>query len=74
MVDNVIIAPIQFERVCVGMKVATKISLSLKEKQQLKKNVRSMTTPIRLAERSKIVVLAADGFTNQEIERRQMTS
>jgi len=52
------------------MKVATKISLSLKEKQQLKKNVSSRTTPIRLAERSKIVLLAADGFTNQDIAKK----
>ena len=52
------------------MKVAAGITLSLKEKQRLKKNVNSRTTPIRLAERSKIVLLAADGFTNQDIAKK----
>lgn len=52
------------------MKVAAKISLSLEEKQQLKKNVRSRSTPIRLIERSKIVLLAEEGFTNQEIAKK----
>lgn len=49
------------------MRVAVEISLTLKEKQQLKKNVNSRTTPVRLVERSRIILLAADGFTNQEI-------
>ena len=52
-----------------GMKVATEISLSLKEKQQLRKNINSRITPVRLVERSKIVLLAADGFTNQAIAK-----
>jgi transposase len=49
------------------MKVAANISLSLKDKQQLRKHVSSRTTPVRLVERSKIVLLAAEGLTNQEI-------
>lgn len=52
------------------MKVATEISLSLKEKQQLRKNINSRTTPIRLVERSKIVLLGADGLTNQAIAKK----
>ena len=49
------------------MKVAANISLSLKDKQQLRKHVSSRTTPVRLVERSKIVLLAAEVLTNQEI-------
>lgn len=52
------------------MKVAAKISLSLEEQQQLKKNVRSRRTPIRLIERSRIVLLAEEGFTNKEIAEK----
>lgn len=43
------------------------IHLTPKIKSQLEKNVKSRTTPIRLVERSKIVLLAADGVPNYRI-------
>ncbi len=52
------------------MRVAPEIILSLEEKKWLDNNVRSKITPIRLIERSKIVLFAADGLTSQEIAAR----
>jgi len=52
------------------MRVAPAIILSLEEKKWLDNNIRSKITPIRLIERSKIVLFAADGLTSQEIAAR----
>ena len=49
------------------MRVAAKIVLTDKEKQLLEKNVNSRAVSIRLCERSRIVLLAAEGFDNQTI-------
>ena len=43
------------------------IHLSLDEATQLKKNIRSRKTPVRILERSKIVLLAAKGIPNYQI-------
>lgn len=43
------------------------INLSPQEKKQLEQNVRSRTSPVRLVERSKIVLLAATGTPNYKI-------
>lgn len=49
------------------MRVAVKIELSEGEKQKLKKLVNSPSTSVRLVERSRIVLLAAQGLTNEKI-------
>jgi transposase len=49
------------------LRVAVEISLTAKEKQVLERNVASRSTPVRLAQRSHIVLLAAQGRTNKEI-------
>ena len=49
------------------MRVAAKITLETKERGHLKQLSRSRSTSVRLAERSKIVLLAATGKTNGEI-------
>lgn len=49
------------------MRVAVKIELSEAEKQKLEKLSNSRSTSVRLAERSRIVLLAAQGWTNQRI-------
>ena len=46
------------------MAVAAPITLSAKEKAQLERNTRSRKTPIRLQERSRIILLANKGLTN----------
>lgn len=43
------------------------IVLSLEEKRQLDKNVKSRKTPVRIVERSKIVLLAAANTPNYKI-------
>ncbi len=52
------------------MRVAATITLSDSDKRILKKNTKSRAVPIRLAERSKIVLLAADGLENKVIAQR----
>lgn len=52
------------------MPAPIKIELSVEEKKQLEKNVKSRTTPIRLIERSRIVLLAAKGFPNYQIAEK----
>jgi transposase len=52
------------------MRVATTITLSDSEKKLLKKNTTSRAVPIRLAERSKIVLLSAKGLENKAIAQR----
>lgn len=52
------------------MRVATRITLSDQEKEMLNKNTNSRSTSIRLCERSKIILLAAEGLNNKEISKR----
>jgi DNA-binding NarL/FixJ family response regulator len=49
------------------MRVATKITLSDSDKKLLEKNTKSRAVSIRLAERSKIVLLSAEGLENKAI-------
>ncbi len=49
------------------MPAQIKIALSAQEKEQLEKNVRSKTTPVRLVERSRIILLAAKNVPNYKI-------
>lgn len=49
------------------MRVAVEIVLEAKERELLERLSRSRSTPVRLAERSKIVLLAAQGKGNGEI-------
>jgi transposase len=49
------------------MRVAVSIVLEPKERQRLKQLSQSRSTSVKLAERSKIVLLAAQGQTNGEI-------
>jgi transposase len=52
------------------MRVATKITLSDTDRKCLEKNLSSRSVSIRLAERSRIVLLAAEGLENKVIARR----
>jgi len=52
------------------MRVAAKIVLNVEQEKQLKKLSRSKTTSVRLAQRAKIVLLAAAGHDNQEIAEK----
>jgi transposase len=49
------------------MRVATKIVLTAEEHAELSKLARSKRTSVRLAQRARIVLLAADGMQNKEI-------
>ena len=49
------------------MPAQIKITLSAEEKTQLEKNVKSRKTSVRLVERSKIILLAADDIPNYKI-------
>jgi transposase len=49
------------------MRVAKDISLSEKEFKELNKYVKSKKTPVRLIDRSQIILLAAEGFANNQI-------
>ena len=50
-----------------GMRVATQITLSDSDKKILEKNSRSRAVSIRLCERSKVVLLSAEGLANKAI-------
>jgi transposase len=52
------------------MRVAAKIELTDEERAELSKLVRSKRTSVRLAQRVRIVLLAADGMQNKEIAQR----
>jgi len=52
------------------MPAQVEINLSAEEKKQLEKNIRSRKTPVRLRERSHIVLLAADRVPNYKIAKR----
>ena len=49
------------------MRVAVEINLTDKEQEKLKRYISSRTSPVRLVERSRIVLLAAQGHNNQSI-------
>ena len=53
------------------MRVATKIVLSEDEMSELTKLGRSKQASVRLSQRARIVLLAADGMQNQEIATRR---
>jgi transposase len=52
------------------MRVATPITLSDPDKRILEKNTRSRAVSIRLCERSKVVLLSAEGLENKVIAQR----
>src|SRR5680860_1438474 len=52
------------------MRVATEIVLSDSDKKILEKNTKSRAVSVRLSERSKIVLLSADGLENKVIAQR----
>tara|TARA_R110002110_G_scaffold415773_2_gene655506 strand:+ start:638 stop:1090 length:453 start_codon:yes stop_codon:yes gene_type:complete len=52
------------------MRVATKITLSDTDRKRLEKNLSSRSVSIRVAERSRIVLLAAEGLENKMIAQR----
>jgi len=49
------------------MPAPIKIILDNQERKQLQQNIRSSKTPVRLVERSKIVLMAADKMPNTKI-------
>jgi len=51
------------------MKVAVAIVLSAEEREELEKLARGRKVAVRVAERAKIVLLAAEGKQNQEIAK-----
>lgn len=55
------------------MAIAPQIILTPEQKRQLEKNVRSGKTTVQLAERSKMVLLAAKGLTNKDIAEEMGT-
>lgn len=52
------------------MRVAVQVVLSEADRKQLEKNVASRSSPARLAERSRIVLLAAEGLENKAIAQK----
>ncbi|MBP0633458.1 helix-turn-helix domain-containing protein, partial [Cupriavidus sp. AcVe19-1a] len=52
------------------MRVAPEILLSDEEQTKLTRLVRSALTSVRLAQRARIVLLAADGMQNKDIAER----
>ncbi len=52
------------------MRVATRITLSASDKKVLQKNSRSKAVSIRLAERSQVVLLSAQGLENKVIAQK----
>ena len=51
------------------MKTAAEIKITDSEKAKLEKIITSKKTPVRLTERSKIILFASQGKTNQEIAK-----
>jgi transposase len=49
------------------MRVASAIALPIEIRRQLEKQMRGRSTPVRVAQRSRIVLLAADGLQNKQI-------
>lgn len=58
----------------VEMRVAVEIQLTDDERKKLKSIVGSRSAPVRLVERANMVLLAADGWTNQEIAAELSTN
>ncbi len=52
------------------MRVAAEINLSSAARTELERLVRRRTTPVRVAERCRIVLLAAEGHQNKQIAKR----
>src|ERR1035441_2360633 len=52
------------------MRVAPAIELSSETRLELEKLSRRRTTPVRVVQRSRIVLLAAEGMQNKEISER----
>ncbi len=52
------------------MRVAPGIELSSEARLELEKLSRRRTTPVRVVQRSRIILLAADGAQNKEIAER----
>jgi transposase len=49
------------------MRVASAIELPIETRRRLEKQLRGRSTPVRVAQRSRIVLLAADGLQNKQI-------
>ena len=49
------------------MRVASAIALPIETRRQLEKQMRGRSTPVRVAQRSRIVLLAGDGLQNKQI-------
>jgi DNA-binding NarL/FixJ family response regulator len=49
------------------MRVASAIALPIEIRRQLEKQMRGRSTPVRVAQRNRIVLLAADGLQNKQI-------
>jgi transposase len=49
------------------MRIASAIALPNETRRQLEKRMRGRSTPVRVAQRSRIVLLAADGLQNKQI-------
>ena len=49
------------------MRVASAIALPIETRRQLEKQIRGRSTSVRVAQRSRIVLLAADGLQNKQI-------
>ena len=49
------------------MRVASAIALPIETRRRLEKQMRGRSTPVRVAQRSRIVLLAADGLQNKQI-------
>jgi transposase len=56
-----------FHNLTFTMPAPIKITLDNQERKQLEQNIRSSKTPVRLVERSKIVLMAADKMPNTKI-------
>src|SRR5208337_2234127 len=52
------------------MRVAAAIALSVETRLRLEKLVRGRSTPVRIVQRSRIVLLAGDGLQNKRIAER----
>ena len=70
LVQCVIYWHIRKQRIVAAMRVADAITLSSEEKKMLAEISRSQKTSVRLAQRAKIVLPAADGMQNIDIAGR----
>ena len=52
------------------MRVATAVALSEETRLRLEKLARGRSTPVRIVQRSRIVLLAEDGLQNKQIAER----